>query len=470
MQPQTGSRGALGRLELPEQLTRRNLLKAATVISAVSAVGLTACSSSATPQASASPVASPTLPKTVSNADEAGQLVLQYAKYGASVGSYAIAGALIHNATGNVIGAVASNVLFAIQNRVNQFLDQAVTSGSNESFPFDPTAHGERQLTYWYFENRKKLNLPDPQDITLVTSLDPCAMCTGTVLAAGFNVGVFAIDPFAGINFNSTGTFVDLPEPLRAQAKRRFGYYGTQGGRAYVGGPSVAFSGTLANQSTLDDCYSVYKASSDNVLASRKGSDTDPSQLVDPATNPQAAAVISAYQQACPSAFSIKLANYRQPTPALHALLKKLRDTTPGAKSAAAYVDPFGNVLSAFADSMATDPVATALQNVIQAYSQTRFNLTNSSSTHDIALKSLTSAKYGTFVFLNAPSPRVATSFADLGAYGLTVGTKAPVLDPSPFQYFEPPLSGTVSELRKVIAAMPPLYSQLVAINPQPVR
>ena len=137
-----------------------------------------------------------------------------------------------------------------------------------------------------------------------------------------------------------------------------------------------------------------------------------------------------------------------------------MRDTTPGAKSAAAYVDPFGNVLSAFADSMATDPVATALQNVIQAYSQTRFNLTNSSSTHDIALKSLTSAKYGTFVFLNAPSPRVATSFADLGAYGSTVGTKAPVLDPSPFQYFEPPLS----------AAMPPLYSQLVAINPQPVR
>ena len=118
MQPQTGSRGALGRLELPEQLTRRNLLKAATVISAVSAVGLTACSSSATPQASASPVASPTLPKTVSNADEAGQLVLQYAKYGASIGSYAIDGELIHNATGNVIGAVASNVLFAIQKDV----------------------------------------------------------------------------------------------------------------------------------------------------------------------------------------------------------------------------------------------------------------------------------------------------------------------------------------------------------------
>ena len=470
MQSQTPTSRATTSLELGESLSRRNLLKAATVIGAVSAVGLTACSSSSTPSASASPVPSPTTPKTVSNAEEAGQLVLEYAKYGAAIGSYAIAGALIHNATGNVIGAVASDVLFAIQNRVNQFLEQQVTSGSSESFPYDPTAHGERQLTYWYFENRTRLNLPDAKDITLVTSLDPCAMCTGTVLAAGFNVGVFAIDPFAGINFNSSGAFTDLPEPLRAQAKRRFGYYGTQGGRAYVGGPDVAFSGTLANQSTLDDCYNTYKASADNVLASRKDSDTDPSQLLDPATNPEASAIISAYQKACPSAFTIKLKDYRRPTPELQALLTKLRDSTPGATSAVAYIDPFGNVLSTFADSLAQDPVATALQNVIQTYSQTRFNLTNSASTHDIAVKSLTSAKYGTFVFLNAPSPRVATSFADLGAFGSTVGTKAPVPSPSPMQFFDPPLRGTVTELRKVIAGMPPLYSQLVAINPQPVK
>ena len=183
MQPHTPSRGALGRLELPEQLTRRNLLKAATVISAVSAVGLTACSSSSTPQATASlRFASPTLPKTVNNAEEAGQLVLQYAKYGASVGSYAIAGALIHNATGNVIrsGRFGTCSSRSRTGSINSWIRRS--RRDRWSFPFDPTAHGERQLTYWYFENRKKLNLPDPQDITLVTSLDPRAMCTGQCL------------------------------------------------------------------------------------------------------------------------------------------------------------------------------------------------------------------------------------------------------------------------------------------------
>lgn len=407
---------------------------------------------------------------TVSNAEEAGQLVLQYARYGESLGSYAIAGALIHNATGNVIGATASNVLYAMQNRVNAYLDPAVTNGSNDSFPFDPTAHGERQLTYWYYQNREKLGLPSANDITLVTSLDPCAMCTGTVLEAGFNVGVFAIDPFAGINYNSSGSFADLPEPLRTQATRRFGYYGAQGGRAYVGGPMVAFSGTLANQSTIDDCYNTYKAGADKVLASRKDSGIDPSQLTDPANNPQATAVVEAYKKACAQAFSIKLEDYRKPNKELRNLLTKLRDSTPGSTSAAALIDPFGNLVSAFADSQKTNPAATALQNVIQTYAQTRFNLMNSTSTHDIAAKTLTSEKFGTFVFLNAPSPRVATGFADLGAYGSAMGGKPPVPSPSPFQYYQPPLRGTIAELNQVIKNMPPLYSQSVQIQPEAVR
>ena len=38
---------------------------------------------------------------------------------------------------------------------------------------FDPTAHGERQLIDWYFAERDKGRaLPEPQDITIVTSLD----------------------------------------------------------------------------------------------------------------------------------------------------------------------------------------------------------------------------------------------------------------------------------------------------------
>jgi hypothetical protein len=44
-------------------------------------------------------------------------------------------------------------------------------------------------------------------------------MCTGTLLTAGFNVAVVAIDDFAGINYDSTFTFTSLPPSLRALAK-----------------------------------------------------------------------------------------------------------------------------------------------------------------------------------------------------------------------------------------------------------
>jgi cytosine deaminase len=120
---------------------------------------------------------------------------------------------------------------------------------SDKTFTYDPTAHGERQLVYWYYANKDKLGLPGPSELTVVTSLDPCAMCTGTLLTAGFNVGVVAIDDFAGINFN------DVPPALRGLAELKFGYYacGEKGQdpgtyvRKYVGGPDVVFRETAVS-------------------------------------------------------------------------------------------------------------------------------------------------------------------------------------------------------------------------------
>ncbi|UUZ51661.1 hypothetical protein LP420_11320 [Massilia sp. B-10] len=75
------------------------------------------------------------------------------------------------------------HVLKALQNNV-----------VSEGLIFDPTAHGERQLIDWYFAERGGAALPPPEEITIVTSLDPCAMCSGAILAHRFNVVVAAID------------------------------------------------------------------------------------------------------------------------------------------------------------------------------------------------------------------------------------------------------------------------------------
>ncbi|NER99436.1 MAG: nucleoside deaminase, partial [Symploca sp. SIO1B1] len=146
------------------------------------------------------------------NADEAASIVLNQAMQAAAQGTFAVGGAIIDNATGKVIHKMHNNVLKKLD-----------TTG--QAFTYDPTAHGERQLVYWYYENKAKLNLPEPEQLTIVTTLDPCAMCTGTLLTAGFNVGVIAMDDFAGINCDDNFSFNTLPPSLRDLAKSKFGYY-----------------------------------------------------------------------------------------------------------------------------------------------------------------------------------------------------------------------------------------------------
>ncbi|MBV5324847.1 MAG: hypothetical protein J0626_06040, partial [Rhodospirillaceae bacterium] len=99
---------------------------------------------------------------------------------------------------------------------------------------FDPTAHAERQLIDWYYaELARGVDLPAPQDITIVTSLDPCCMCAGAILAAGFNVLVAAPDHSAGVNYDSSAHFEALPAPLRATAAASFSYPAVLGASSY---------------------------------------------------------------------------------------------------------------------------------------------------------------------------------------------------------------------------------------------
>ena len=118
-------------------------------------------------------------------------------------GTFGVGGVLLDGA-GNVLQSMHNNVV-------------------RQGLVFDPTAHGERQLVDWYFAERAKgAPLPPPGELTIVTSLDPCCMCTGAILAAGFNVVVAAPDVKAGINYDGSATFTALPAPLRAQAGRSF--------------------------------------------------------------------------------------------------------------------------------------------------------------------------------------------------------------------------------------------------------
>ena len=106
---------------------------------------------------------------------------LRLAQEAAKAGSYGV-GALLMDLDGNI--------LYEKTNRVVR-----------NSRIYDPTAHSERQIVDWYLANKEKENLPEPAECILITTLDPCLMCTGALAQAGFGtVIVIALDPHAGIN------------------------------------------------------------------------------------------------------------------------------------------------------------------------------------------------------------------------------------------------------------------------------
>jgi cytosine deaminase len=242
--------------------------------------------------------------QVVRNADEAAAAALRMAMLAAGQGTFAVGGLIVHNGTGEVIHAMHNSVLRKLPH--------------GKGFTWDPTAHGERQLVYWYFENRAARSLPPPSELTIVTSLDPCVMCTGAILAAGFNVGVVALDDYAGINWNKRFQLTSLPDKLRAQASKSFGYYACGNPatdprgyvRKYEGGAGPVFHADRVTAHNLLGCDLIFRDSANAVRdLSSKESGVEPKDLKDPASLPEDSPIKQAYRRIYPNAFKIKNAS-----------------------------------------------------------------------------------------------------------------------------------------------------------------
>ena len=432
-------------------LPRREVLRWGAILAAGSALG--ACSSGSPASAP-----SPTSTGLADSAEQMAALALWAAQQGADSGSYGIGGALVDS---------NGTVLQTLHNRVFERLSPDVQAQSGTAFVSDPTAHGERQLMSWYLANRVSLGLPEPGSLTVVTSVDPCLMCASALLTGGVNVGVVAPDDYSGINYDLSGTFTALPEPLRGRAIESFGYYAVSGVRPYQGASATAFSGTEVSSDTYDDCVNLYATSADTVRAERRGSGTPPSQLLDPGTQAQAIDVVRAFQVVYPEAFTVRVSDPRRPGREVRDALTRLVAANPGSTNAVGFVDPFGNLACAAADQSAVNPLSTAFALCTRAYARTRFALVDSPMTNAIAQQALTNPTFGTFVFLVAPDPFTSVGMFDLGAYGSTLGGQASPFIPSNFQYFDLPPNVTERDLQDVVYPLPPLYSDRIKISPQ---
>ena len=354
-------------------------------------------------------------------------------------GTFGVGGVMLDQ-VGNVLKAVANDVV-------------------RGGVVHDPTAHGERQLIDWYYAERAKgVALPEPHEITIVTSLDPCAMCAGAILAAGFQVVVAACDPKAGTNYDEAAPFAPLPEPLRSRALAAFYYPAVLGAspfaRASKGGPPHSFFiGKTIAEATVALCSYAVETTSGKVQA-LLNADLPREQLRDPATlapeHPVRKQLAKLYTQA--------LAYRCQPHRPDAGLVPFLRAAMDEEGDAVALLDAFGNLLFCTGGRRDLSPIRTAFMECTRRYAQLRYRFPG-----EEARRYLCHPKHGTFVFARGPDAG-AISFMNLGAYGSTMEGPLPPDNPAQFQYVLPAVEH--DELEALCRRLPPLYRDVIGVRP----
>jgi len=337
---------------------------------------------------------------------------------------------------------------------------------------FDPTAHGERQLIDWYYAERARGRaLPPPEDITIVTTLDPCCMCSGAILAGGFNVVAAAPDRIAGINYDEAAVFQALPAGLRAQAQRSFSYPAVLGASLYARAgagatPRSFFIGKTIAEATQALCALAFEATSREVVA-LFGADRARDQLRDPATLAPDHRIVRALKQLHPDALTYRCAPHA-PDAGLAPFLLQAMARDQGS-DAVALLDAFGNLLLCMSGKRAQSGIRTAFMEITRAYAQLRYKLMDGATPEEQeeVRRYLGHPREGTFVFAHGPD-HGAASFMDLGAWASTMEGPLPDHNPHQFQYVTPRIDAAA--LAALCAAMPPLYRDVIRLHPTQVR
>jgi cytosine deaminase len=339
----------------------------------------------------------------------------------------------------------------------------------------DPTAHGERQLVDWYFsELAQGRDLPAPQEITIVTSLDPCCMCSGAILAAGFNVVAAAPDRQAGVNFDASATFPSLPAPLREQAGATFSYPAVLGSSQYArpatgAAPRPFFIGKTVSEPTQALCALVFEATEEEVTA-LFNTDLPQAQLKCPATLAPDHAIVRALKAVYPDALTYRCTPQQPDADLAPYLLRAMAEDRArgGAGDAVALLDSFGNLLLCLPGSRDVSGIRTAFMETTRAYARLRHQLMADATPdrRDEVRQYLGHPKDGTFVFAQGPDES-ALSFMDLGAYGSTMEGPLPPANPAQFQYVRARMDAAA--LAALCARLPPLYRDVIGIRPTQV-
>lgn len=365
---------------------------------------------------------------------------------------------------GGILIDVAGNIIHEMHNNV--VMDGLVK---------DPTAHGERQLIDWYYENRYSKRLPEPYNMVLVTSLDPCAMCTGAILSSGFNLAIIsAFDSFAGINYNGKANFPSLQgyAQLIGDAKIMLSYAEIEGTSRVSREASGAYIKMFPQDAKAIEMHTgllsstVFEASVGNVSATINKDNIDPKDYKDLALEGPSNWIYQEVVNRFPDAFQYKAPEPGNPDQGIARFIEKAsaQDKANGGDgNCVAFLDYFGNLLFCAYGNQKVSPIQTAFMRATRMYAELRYDIAKRGTLD--SLKYLCHPKYGTFIYKFKPFVEAKT-LMNLGAYGSTMEGEIPNL--RQLQYIQEPLNN--DELYTFINRMPPFYTDLVKISISKVR
>lgn len=299
-------------------------------------------------------------------------------------GTFRVGGILLDKA-GNLIHKMHNNVI-------------------NNNILSDATAHGERQLIDWYFEQKYQgMPLPEPEDIILITSLDPCCMCTAAIIASGFHVVVAAYDNMAGINYNGKSDFPSLTYLQRKIALKKFSYPEVKGNSCFKRSEGSAplpkiFKKQSIKETSLTLCDSIYAS---NLIPIRHeiNNDLDPSSLKNPQTLPENHPIRNALKNVYPHSLEYSCTRNTPDTGFAPYLLEQMQQDKKqnGPGNAVALPDYFGNLLLCLPGAQNISTIRTAFLETTRTYAGIRYRLSQELR-HDI-FQYLGHPKQGTFIF-----------------------------------------------------------------------
>ncbi|WP_221638802.1 nucleoside deaminase [Listeria grandensis] len=390
------------------------------------------------------------VPTTINGIQDAVHETADQVLHASDQGTFSVGGMLM-DTDGNVVYTQHNNVV-------------------TNDLVFDPTAHGERQMIDWYYENKESLDLPEPEKIILVTSLDPCAMCTGSILQAGFaNVVVSANDTYAGINYDKSALFPSLSgTSMQADAQASFSYPAVLGSTAKFSreATGVPVSPIFGDNTAIEDqTYALTSTAFDatlNDVSNKINTDLPEDQLLDPKTLATTDPIYVALKAAYPHALEYTAPSPNNPDEGLAPYLIEAAEqdiANGGDGNAVALLDRFGNLIMVTAGNQAVSEIQTPFMLATRGYAKLRYNLQMDGVSN--ATQYLGHPKYNTFIYAKGPEIN-PQGLADFGAFGSTMEGAIPT-DRTQFQYGV--ARATQAELDAFADGLPPFYSDDDSVN-----